>query len=181
MPLPSGRVMKRTEGADELPNVIWELEFADVAAHHSDMAARAASPEFEAVRAGMRQLYRRFERPLFEICGAAATHPAPLPGLSRVVTLDWVFCEPQKTAQAQAVLDHYAGLYALRGFDRGRLLRLITPGGDVPELVWQHEYTDPASYALMQMQLASCAALQTWLSTVRKLAHDVQPSVWQVE
>jgi len=71
--LPYGRVMKRVLGEGELPDVIWEQEFSDVDGHHADMAARAASSEFEAIRAGMRQLIRRFERPLFEVSGAAAS------------------------------------------------------------------------------------------------------------
>ena len=177
--LRAGRVLARTEGSDELPDVIWELEFEAVAGHHADMAARAASPEFEAVRAGMRELYRRFERPLFELCGPPAQPPADAQP-SRLVTLDWVFCEPQKAAQARALIEHYADLYALQGLDRGRVLRLITPGAALPELVWQHEYADTASHALMQLQLASGAALQTWLSAVRKLSRDFQSSAWRV-
>src|SRR5258706_8021939 len=65
--VPRGRVLARTAGSADLPDVIWEHHFEDVAGHHADMAVRAASPEVEAVRAGMRKLCRRFERPLFEI------------------------------------------------------------------------------------------------------------------
>ena len=180
MGLPRGRVMRRTAGGDGLPDVIWQLEFEHVAGHHADMAARAASPEFEAVRARMRELCRRFERPLFET-DAAASADEMKPATTRVVALDWVFCEPQKTPQVLALLDHYGALYAARGFDRGRLLRLIAAAGDLPQIVWQREYADPASHALMQMQLASCAALQTWLPIVSKLAHAVQPSLWHLE
>ena len=66
--LPRGRVSRRVRGADTLPDVIWECEFADVAAYDRDMAALAASPEYEAVRAHMRALLRRFERVLWEQC-----------------------------------------------------------------------------------------------------------------
>jgi len=64
--LPRGRVLRRWRGSDTLPDVIWECEFADVAAYDADMAALAASPEYEAVRAHMRTLLRRFERVLWE-------------------------------------------------------------------------------------------------------------------
>ena len=78
MGVPCGRVLARSAGAAELPDVIWEHQFDNVDGHHADMAARAASAEFEAIRAGMRKLCRRFERPLFEISAdAAATAQAP--------------------------------------------------------------------------------------------------------
>ncbi len=64
--LERGRVLKKISGADDFPDVLWELGFPDMAAQDADMAARAASADFEAVRVDMRQLYRRFERPLFE-------------------------------------------------------------------------------------------------------------------
>lgn len=146
------------------------------------MAARAASPEFESIRAGMRPLYRRFERPLFEVCSpAASAFPAAAPQPSRIVTLDWVFCAPDKPAEILAVLDRYAGLYAERGLDRGRLLRLITPEADLPEVVWQHDYIDAASHDLTQAELTRSSSLQAWSAIVGALAHDVQPSVWQTE
>ncbi len=68
--LPRGRVYRKLAGAEDFPDVLWEIEFPDVAGHHADMAVRAASAEFEAVRVGMRKLYLRFERPLFETAGA---------------------------------------------------------------------------------------------------------------
>ena len=40
---------------------------ADVAARDADLAARAASAEFESVRVQMRKLYVRFERQVFAI------------------------------------------------------------------------------------------------------------------
>ncbi len=96
--LPRGCVFRKLAGADDFPDVLWEIEFPDVGGHHADMAVRAASAEFEAVRVGMRKLYRRFERPLFETAGAnggaafhcmrldAATVELPAPRLLRRVT-----------------------------------------------------------------------------------------------
>lgn len=64
--LPRGQVQRRLRGSDELPDVMWECAFEDVAAYDRDMSALAASPEFEAVRAHMRSMLRRFERVLWE-------------------------------------------------------------------------------------------------------------------
>ena len=173
--IPRGRVLARTAGGADLPDVIWEYHFEDVAGHHADMAVRAASPEFESIRAGMRKLCRRFERPLFEICATAAAAQ-----LARVVTLDWVFCAPSSVAKTLTVLDQHAKLYAQQGFDHGRLLRLITPGADLPQLVWQHEYVDTASYDQMQARIASRTELQKWPSAIKALAQSVERSVWKV-
>ena len=64
--LPRGRVCAKIEGGDDWPDTLWRLDFPDMATQDADMAARAASPDFEAIRIGMRRLYRRFERPLYE-------------------------------------------------------------------------------------------------------------------
>jgi hypothetical protein len=63
--LPRGRIISKLEGDDDWPDVIWRLDFTDMAAQDADMQARAASAEFETIRQGMRRLYRRFERPLY--------------------------------------------------------------------------------------------------------------------
>jgi hypothetical protein len=49
------------------PDVAWQCTFADLAARDADLAARAASAEFESVRVQMRKLYARFERQVFTI------------------------------------------------------------------------------------------------------------------
>jgi hypothetical protein len=46
---------------------LGNVTFADAAAREADLAARAASVEFESVRLQMRKLYARFERQVFEI------------------------------------------------------------------------------------------------------------------
>ena len=161
--IPRGRVLARIEGASSLPDVIWEQHFAAIAGHHDDMAARAASPEFEAIRAGMRELCRRFERPLFEVerdDGASdkATSAA-------IVTLEWIFCAPEKTKRALDALD--------RRSDHGRLLRLVTPGDDLPALVWQREHADRAA--------AAAQNLEGLRSALAAHAERVESSVWKVE
>ncbi len=134
MGVPRGRVLQRTSGPPTLPDVMWEYHFAEMAGHHADMAARAASPEFEAIRAGMRKLYRRFERPLFEIC---ADIPAKDPQPARVVTLDWIFCAPERSESIET------DVRRLITVDKpGRLFRLITPGDDLPQFLCQRKNTD---------------------------------------
>ena len=61
-----GRVFVRSNGAAELPDVLWDCPFRDAGAHDVDMQARAASAEFEACRAIMRTLTRRFERVIYD-------------------------------------------------------------------------------------------------------------------
>ena len=64
--LPAGEIFVKHPGGDgSEPDVAWQCTFADVAARDADLAARAASAEFESVRVQMRKLYARFERQVF--------------------------------------------------------------------------------------------------------------------
>ena len=66
--LPAGEILVNHPGGDgSEPDVAWQCTFADVAARDADLAARAASAEFESVRVQMRKLYARFERQVFAI------------------------------------------------------------------------------------------------------------------
>ena len=106
--IPRGRVLSRTSGTGELPDVICEQRFVDVAEHLADMDVRAASPDFASIRTGMRKLYRRFERPLFEIYGDATSNvDAPAPSYGTVM-LDWIFCDAEKTEQIVELLQQNA-------------------------------------------------------------------------
>lgn len=144
--LPRGRVLARQTEDEQLPEVVWELAFDDVDGHLRDMAARAASPAFEAVRAGMRRLYRRFERPLYEVCVAGsciradeATANAPA-----LVTLDWLYGTPDQARRVAAAMTPSAS--GSEPAPAGStLLRLITPGEDLPQLVWKREYMASAA------------------------------------
>jgi dienelactone hydrolase len=60
--LPHGRVHAKADPGAEGPDVTWECAFPDPAAQARDLAARGASPDFEAVRARMTALIDRFER-----------------------------------------------------------------------------------------------------------------------
>jgi len=71
--LPAGEIfVKHPGGDDSEPDVAWQCTFADAAARDADLAARAASAEFEAVRVQMRKLYARFERQVFAIASLDA-------------------------------------------------------------------------------------------------------------
>jgi len=175
--IPRGRVLSRITGAAALPDVVWEHRFEDVGGHHADMAVRAASPEFEAVRAGMRKLCRRFERPLFEDCTTAAgSDTAPASG---IVTLDWIFCSPEKTEEILAFLDQHARRHVQQGYNGGQLLRLITPGNDLPALVWRRDFLDSTSHERVQAEMARRSE-QQWPAQINALAQFVEHSLWRV-
>jgi hypothetical protein len=66
--LPAGEIfVKHPNGDGSEPDVAWQCAFADTAAHAADLAARAASAEFEGVRKRMGALIARFERQVFTI------------------------------------------------------------------------------------------------------------------
>jgi hypothetical protein len=66
--LPAGEILIKHPGGDgSEPDVVWQCTFADLTARDADLAARAASAEFESVRVQMRKLYARFERQVFAI------------------------------------------------------------------------------------------------------------------
>jgi dienelactone hydrolase len=63
--LPVGNIFVSAGG--DGPDVRWECYFPTAAAHAADLAARAASAEFETVRVRMRALLARFERAVEQI------------------------------------------------------------------------------------------------------------------
>jgi dienelactone hydrolase len=66
--LSAGRVYGRADANEpNHPDVTWECQFASRAEHAADLAARAASADFEAVRAEMRACVARFERYFFKL------------------------------------------------------------------------------------------------------------------
>jgi carboxymethylenebutenolidase len=66
--LPAGHIYARADtGEPNHPDVTWECRFASLEEHAADLAARAASPAFEAVRAEMRACIARFERYFFKL------------------------------------------------------------------------------------------------------------------
>ena len=156
--LPRGRVLVRQSGSADLPDVIWEQQFDDVNGHLADMDVRAGSVEFESVRAGMRQLCRRFERPLFEVDnGRAASGDT-----ARLVTLDWLYCREESDERVADTLRTQAG----------QALRLITPGEDLPRWIVKREHS-----ATTEAPPDDRASVDAISSLVERVEH----SAWRVE
>lgn len=115
--LPRGRIISKIKGGADWPDVIWRLDFTDMAAQDADMRARAASAEFETIRHGMRQLYRRFERPLYAPCTGI-----PFPGQQSTM-LYGVYCDASVSAAARAILN---AVHAVE---------FISGGTDIPRII----------------------------------------------
>ena len=171
--IPRGNVVARASGAADLPDVVWHQDFEDVAAHERDMDARAASAVFEQVRAGMRKLIRRFERPLFKNCDAARNGNAEA---RPVVALDWIFCAAERTSEALGALQDVARSCAALGFEPGCCLRLITAGVDLPALLWMRSYVDAAHAERERSQTTA----HVTSSTLSGIVDRVERSSWLV-
>jgi hypothetical protein len=64
--LPAGEIfVKHPGGDDSEPDVVWQCTFTEIVGRDADLAARAASAEFEGLRVRMRKRYARFERQVF--------------------------------------------------------------------------------------------------------------------
>lgn len=121
--LPRGRIISKVAGDGDWPDVIWRLVFPDMASQNADMKARADSPAFEAVRQGMRQLYRRFERPLYAPWQDKTT--ASLPAVdTQTLFVHGLYCETKVAAEVHQ---------ALRG--NSGILSLLTDQQNIPQLL----------------------------------------------
>jgi hypothetical protein len=66
--LPVGEIfVKHPRGDGSEPDVAWQCTFADAAAREADLAARAASTEFQNVVAQMLKQIVRFDRQVFSL------------------------------------------------------------------------------------------------------------------
>lgn len=111
--LPSGRIFSSLPGPGHgTPDVSWECTFHDAAEQEADMAARAASAEFEAVRAAMKAAIDHFERHVL------AEEPLGLASGIRPVSLRGKPILPREVTFKSAGRD-------LKGY-------LFTPPGDGP-------------------------------------------------
>ena len=164
--LPYGLVLARTASSDALPDVVWGYDFVDRAANAADMAARAASAEFETVRAGMRKLYRRFERPLYE--NVAPDGELFTLGEGACVALDWIEAEPARAVDIAAVI-------ARQTTPRGRLLRLVTDETNLSAFLWQHAYADAEACE----RVRATAAARSCSSALAELGR-VECSTWRI-
>ncbi len=119
MGLPAGTIRVKADPTADGPEVAWECTFPSKAAHQADIEARANSPDFEAVRARMRETIDRFER-LFEerVAGAGG----------------WAG-DIDVMALCHAPMEHTftSGAYTLKGF------LFLPPGeGPFPCMVYNH-------------------------------------------
>jgi dienelactone hydrolase len=64
--LPAGTIFVRQNAEGEGPDVAWVCSFPTHEAHERDLAARAASPEFQAIRRRMSAATSHFERHLMQ-------------------------------------------------------------------------------------------------------------------
>jgi dienelactone hydrolase len=77
--LPAGRIQVNADAGADQSDVVWECCFHDRAAQQADLAARAASADFAAIRAEMNAATRAFSRQIL------ADDAAPLPnGLTHI-------------------------------------------------------------------------------------------------
>jgi dienelactone hydrolase len=114
--LPVGAIRVKVDTAADGPDVAWECAFADEAAHLSDLGARAASPDFEAVRAEMQGVIARFERLCERTEGAyvplaVAAQPRTLRFTSQGRELSAYFWEPAGEGPFPCIIyNHGSGL-----------------------------------------------------------------------
>lgn len=119
--LPGGEIFVRGPGGDgSEADVTWQCTFPDVAAQQADLAARAASSAFEAVRAAMRQHLARFERHVF------LDADIELPSRMRPTAIDGHAIRPRQ-------IDFANSGYALRGW-----LHLPPGPGPFPCVITNH-------------------------------------------
>lgn len=131
--LPRGRIISRLGGDDDWPDVIWRLDFAGMTEQDTDMRIRAASPEFEAIRHGMRQLYRRFERPLYAPC-----NDSPPPGSRQSLMLYGMYC------------DAPAGVRTI--LNAVHAVQFVSGGTDIPQIICETADTGMAESVLATLE-----------------------------
>lgn len=134
-------VIRTRSGPGDGPDVSWTASFADEATHEADFVARAASPEFMAIRKRMSDLTVRFERLI------DSTIPsAELGGGLDLATLDLVpretqFLSGDRTLKGYLYLPPGPGPFPAviynhgSGLDRGSL-DIVQPGVAARFLSW---------------------------------------------
>ena len=187
--LPRGRVLRRINDVDGLPEVMWECEFPDIAAHDRDMDARGASDAFEGVRDRMRTLIHRFERTLWQVkdplspitltkAGLATTAQPP----GGLVVTNWYYAKPD---QKSAVLSHRIHASDVRrqlGHPGGRVLdRVVDSAGEVPEVIWQMDYASPEARQKDGEAIGSTAEFKKVMDRMTTLVRDFDRGVWEIQ
>jgi|GEM_PF-1151823 len=119
--LPRGRIISKIEGSEHWPDVAWQLVFTDMSGQDVDMKVRADSSEFETIRLGMRQLYRRFERPLYAPC--RNDHAMPPSNPEQRLMIYGLYCEESACPAVRVELN---GIQAVE---------FVSGGVDVPRII----------------------------------------------
>lgn len=89
--LKAGTICRKVEPDADGPDVQWECHFLTAEEHQADLDARAASPEFESVRAEMQAAIARFERHVLQ-----SDRPADGAGWAGDVPLEGVPIAPEE-------------------------------------------------------------------------------------
>jgi hypothetical protein len=55
---------------------------------------------------------------------------------------------------------------------------LITPGNDLPQVVWQREYADMADFDQTKARIAASTKMKIWPYAAEALAARIERSVW---
>ena len=139
-----GTIFVKSDPETHGPDVQWECPFATVEDNAADMAARAASAEFEAVRARMGALLHRFERHLIR-----RDQPGPEDHWAGDRSLVDVPVKPREVR------------YPSRGLDLAGYLYLPPGDGPFPCMVTNHGSTvSQGSSDLCKPEVAS--VLMSW-------------------
>jgi carboxymethylenebutenolidase len=142
--LPAGSIFVRADANEpNHPDVTWECGFASLEEHAADLAERAASPAFEAVRAEMRACIARFERHFFELASTELPN-----GVGRL--------DPRGHSLAPRELAFRSGEHMLKGY------LFLPPGsGPFPCMISNHGSTITQG-TLDVSRPGSAALLMSW-------------------
>ncbi|HSF19276.1 MAG TPA: hypothetical protein VLK65_27370 [Vicinamibacteria bacterium] len=173
--LPRGRVLRRIQGPDSLPEVIWECEFEDVSAHDRDMDARAASHDFEAVRTRMGTLLERFERSLWEL-RHGGIDGVDVPAIS---VLNAYYPSPGREEDVLSHRVHASEVRGSLGFPEGRVLHRISEGV-LPTVLWQMDYVDLEARRRDSDGVGATAEFQEVMEKMGTLIRHFERGVFEV-
>ena len=180
--LAPGRILRRVVGPDNLPTVLWECEYENLAAHDQDMDRRAASARFEAVRARMRSLLDRFERTSWAI-----EHHDPNGyrsyGPDSVTVLNAYYPAPDRSQAVLVQRIHASDVRASLGHPGGRVLRRIGPtaksGAELPEVMWQLDYPSLDTRRVEADAVTSTPEFKAVMRQMRSLVAGFERGIWQ--
>jgi len=142
--IPHGRVFKCVSPHADLPDVMWDCPFADASGHDRDMDACAASPEFDAVRAHMRAMLRRFGRVLYAIDLASAANATD--DVGSLVTQLWL----KRSGDASIARDSVLAALDHTGHTDVALFHRLGNDADLPDWIieFPHGNRDAAGSTL---------------------------------